>query len=300
LKPNHENATAAAPPVCCDLIAHAAVRVPLSAVGEMRRQPGPPGVVSLPTTLLKHADEQTVVGLSAILHAIGAQGLQAVGFTDWGVLAAPRLLARSTMIVSLQRFLGEGAWGVSPHVIPHRSLHSPSGTVSHALKMRGPNFGVGGGPEGAVEVLLAAVAMLARRPVPGLWVVWTAQEPEGEMDLTGRGDPNTICRGLAVALTPPRAYEPGLRLHVAVNAAPAHATLAQTGGVSDYFYLETLLNRLGPARESARKVGQDIGAGVRVELEWAQRHSSVNGAAVSKPAPAVNGSYRTPGAEIKR
>jgi hypothetical protein len=254
--------------------------------------------VSLPTTLLKHADEQTVVGLSAILHAIGAYGLQAVDFTDWGVLAAPRLLARSTMIVSLQRFVAEGAWGVSPHVIPHRSLHSPSGTVSHALKIRGPNFGVGGGPEGAVEALLAAVAMLARRPVPGLWVVWTAQEPEGEMDVAGRGDPNTICRALAVALTPPCADGPGLRLHAAVNAAPAYARLAETRRVSDYFYLEALLNRLGPAREPARKVGQDIGAGVRVELEWAHRGCASNGAAMNKPA--VNGSCRTPGAEIKR
>jgi hypothetical protein len=268
-------------------------------VADLRRQPGPPGIVSLPPTLLKHADEQTVVGLSAILHAIAAHGLQDVSFTDWGVLAAPRLLARSTMIVSLQRFLAEGAWGVSPHVIPHRSLHSSSGTVSHALKIHGPNFGVGGGAEGAVELLLAAVAMLERRQLPGLWLMWTAQEPEGDMDLAGQGDPNTICRGLAVALTPGRPQATGLRLHVEVNPLPVQASIPENPWLSDYFYLETLLSRLGCAREPHRKVGQDLTGGVRVELEWAHRsHGSTNGTAVR--AAAVERAHSTPGAEIQR
>jgi hypothetical protein len=297
LRPRHENTPAKI--VCCDLIAAAALAVPLQAVGEMRRQPGPPGVASLPINLLKHADEQTVVGLSAILHAIADNGLQNHSFTDWGVLAAPRLLARSTMIVSLQRFLAEGAWGVSPHVIPHRSLHSPSGTISHALKIHGPNFGVGGGPEAAVEVLLAAVALLERRPLPGLWVVWTAQEPEGPMDLDGRGDPNTVCRGLAVALTPPRPKEPRLRLQVAVNVAPANARPSATSQLSDYFYLETLLSQVGPARGPARNIDRDIGHGIRVELDWAGTHAEVNGTGTTRPGPAVSGSCRTQGAEIK-
>jgi hypothetical protein len=250
--------------------------------------------------LLKHSDEQTVVGLSAILHAIANQKLHDVPFTDWGVLAAPRLLARSAMIVSLQRFLAEGAWGVSPHMIPHRSLHSPSGTISHALRIQGPNFGVGGGPDGAVQVLLAAVALLARRALPGLWVVWTAQEPEGAMDLDGRGDPHTVCRGLAVALAPPRPGVPGLRLHVAVSVAPAAATPAATDCLSDYFYLETLLSELGQARGPDRKLGRDIASGVRVEVEWAGCHAGANGAVATTPAAAVNGSSRTQGAEIKR
>jgi hypothetical protein len=246
--------------------------------------------------LLKHADEQTIVGLSAILHATADHNLQDVSVTNWGVLAAPRLLARSAMIVSLQRFLAEGAWGVSPHMIPHRSLHSTSGTISHALKIHGPNFGVGGGPEGAVEVLLAAVALLERRPMPGLWVVWTAQEPEGPLDADGRGDPNTVCRGLAVALTPPRPNAPRFRLHVAVNVTPAQDMPDIAGHLSDYFYLETMLNAIGPAR----KLGRDIAPGVRVELEWAGPHAGVSGAAPPRTGPAVNGSCRPAGAEIKR
>jgi hypothetical protein len=294
LKPRHENTPAGPQPVSCDLIAHAAVAARLDAVAEMRRQPGPPGIVALPTNLLKHADEQTVVGLSAILHAIANHGLQDVAFTDWGVLAAPRLLARSAMVVSLQRFLAEGAWGVSPHVIPHRSLHSPSGTISHALNMHGPNVGVGGGPEGAVEVLLAAVALLGRRPLPGLWVVWTAQEPEGAMDLDGRGDPNTVCRGLAAALAPPRAGRAGVRLHVHVRPAPG--PVAGAVHKLDYFYLEKMLNRLRPAHQ----VAQDLAPGIRVELERAQPPHAANGSAQTKPAVALNGSCRPPGAEIKR
>jgi hypothetical protein len=201
------------------------------------------------------------------------------------------------MIVSLQRFLAEGAWGVSPQMIPHRSLHSPSGTVSHALRIHGPNFGVGGGPEGAVEVLLAAAAMLERGQLPGLWLMWTAQEPEGEMDEAGHGDPNTICRALAVALTPEHQYATGLRLHL--RPLLVQASSHDNAFLSDYFYLETLLNRLGPGREPHRRVGQDLTGGVRVELEWVQRHhNSTNGIAV-KPA-AVEHSHSMPGAETKR
>jgi hypothetical protein len=283
-------------------------------VGNLRRHPGPAYFITAPDgrddqrvsaaapwppTLLKHADEQTVVGLSAILHAIAAHGLQNISFTDWGVLAAPRLLARSAMIVSLQRFLAEGAWGVSPHVIPHHSLHSMSGTISHALKMHGPNFGVGAGHEGAVEVLFSAIAMLQQRQLPGLWVVWTALEPEGEMDLAGCGDPSALYRGLAAALTPAPLGMPAIRLHVEVSHAPAKA-LPETDHLSAYFYLETLLNQLGPTREPGRKVGQEIAAGVRLELEW--EHSLQGPASViatTKPAP---GQTKCPtlGAEVKR
>jgi hypothetical protein len=289
LIPNHDNPETGPQPVECLVAAHAAVHVPLAAVAALRRQPGPPGIAELPATCHKHADEQTVCGLSAILHAIAGHGLQGVSFHDWGVLAAPRLLARPTMVVSLQRFLAEGAWGVSPHVIPHRSLHSVSGTVSPALKMHGPNLGVGGGPGGAVEVLLAAVSMLARVPLPGVWVVWTALEPEGALDLAGRGDPDTACRALAVALTPAARAGAGLHLRLEVTAATtAHQT--GTAHVSDYFYLENLLNEAGGARGAGRTVLRELDGGFRVCLE---RPVRLNGRAHGA-APEVVGTLRVP------
>jgi hypothetical protein len=272
LNGTHENAHTRPRAVACDLTAHAAVRVPLAAVGELRRQPGPAGVVALPNNFLKHADEQTVVGLSALFHAIAKYGLGDLPFTDWGVLAAPRFLARSAMITGLQRFLAEGAWGVSPHMIPHRSLHSMSGTISHALQIRGPNFGVGGGHGGGVEVLLAAVSLLERGRLPGLWVVWTAQEPDGEMDLAGQGDPNMVCRALAVALTPLSTGSQGPRLQLEIGCAPDR----EHASAEDYFYLETLLSLLAAAGEPRQRLIQDLPGGVRVGLEWPRLQVRLN------------------------
>ncbi len=293
MNPTHDNAPPGPRAVACEVLAHAAVRLPLAAVAELRRQPGLPGSAALPNNFLKHADEQTVVGLSALLHAIAAHGLRDIAFTDWGVLAAPRFFARSAMVVSLQRFLVEGAWGVSPHMIPHRSLHSLAGTVSLALKSNGPNLGVGGGPGGAVEVLLAAAAMLERCRLPGLWVVWTAQEPDGAMDVAGRGDPNTICRALAVALAPVRPDSPGMRLHVEAGHAPGPKACP------DYFYLENLLSRA--ACEPGRQLAQELGAGVRITLDGPRRlHTKTNGVAGVRPGFAVAEGYAPVGTEAKR
>jgi hypothetical protein len=301
LNPNHESEPAGPRAIGCDVVGYATVRAPLAAVAELRRHPGPPLSAALPATFLKHADEQTVVGLSAIFHAIAAHGLRDVSFRDWGVVAAPRFLARSMMITTLQRFLAEGAWGVSPHMIPHRSLHSISGTISHALKINGPNFGVGGGHGGAVEVLLAAVALLDRMRLPGLWVVWTAQEPDGEMDLAGHGDPATVCRALAVALAPALPECHRLRLQLEVGHGPGACTENDDEQVQDYFYLETLLNRLGAAHETGRKVVQDLGAGIRVGLQWPQRFSArANGAAAGASAVTAQSPFPPAGAEIKR
>src|SRR5205823_2855913 len=110
--------------------------------------------------------------------AIHRHGLAGTRFTDWGVLAAPRYLGRSAMAVALQRFAAEGAWGLSPHLIPHHSLHSVSGTISQALKINGPNIGVGGGPGSGAEAFLAATALLSAGQVPGVWVVLTGWDPE--------------------------------------------------------------------------------------------------------------------------
>jgi hypothetical protein len=296
VNPNHEHSPTESQAVWCDLIAHAAVRVDLASVGELRRQPGPPGIAAVPANFLKHADEQTVAGLSAIYHAIAAHDLQGVSFAEWGVLAAPRFLGRSAMIVSLQRYLAEGAWGVSPHMIPHRSLHALSGTISHALKIKGPNFGVGGGPVGGVEILLAAASLLARDGVPGLWVVWTALEPDGAMDLAGRGDPATLCRALAVALAPARTHGRGLRLRLEVGHTTADDRAECT---TDYFYLETLLNELGPGRGYGRGVGRELGAGVRVVLDGAGHAPGTGKVEAACPPVPVFGALATASVEIK-
>ncbi len=199
--------------LACTLAGHASCRAPYEALTELRRQPGTlpaqmRGGEPLPANFLKQSDEQTVIALAAVLEAIRAHALappgQAAPFRDWGVLAAPRFLGRPTLTAALPRFQNEGAWGVSPHVIPHRSLHSLSGTISQALQIHGPNYGVGGGPGSELEGLIAAVVMLHDMQLPGVWLVLSRLEPEGDCDqATGRPAPDTMLRGLALALLPP-------------------------------------------------------------------------------------------------
>jgi hypothetical protein len=223
LKPIHHPGTSSpAPAGSCDLIAHAIAHTTLQEMGTLRRSPGPAAGERLPTSFLKHADEQSVIALAAVLRAIDGHGLAAVDFTDWGILAAPRFVGRVALAAAIQRYAVEGAWGISPHLIPHRSLHAVSGTISQALKIHGPNFGVGGGPFGAGEALLTAAALLGTTPIPGVWVVLTGWDPEPIPDREGTTSTPSVCRGLALALTPVRPNWRGLRLRV---------TLPRTGRI---------------------------------------------------------------------
>ncbi len=191
-------------PAACDVAAHAWVRVPAERLPDLRRRPGP-GFNELPAGALKQADEQTVAGIAAVAHAMHQHGLDSAAFHSWGVLAAPYYMGRPAMAAALQRYRGEGAWGASPHLPPHRSLHSPSGAISQLFKMHGPNYGVGGGPGCAAEVLMAAAALLDAERVPGVWVVMSAIDPDLPPDRDGGLPTGAACVALALALTPPQA-----------------------------------------------------------------------------------------------
>ena len=192
----------------------------MEAVPELRRKPAPWCDPPLPLNALKQADEQSVAAISAVHHALHHYGLDAAAFRDWGVLAAPYYMGRTAVAGGVHRYQSEGAWGASPHLPAHRSLHSPSGTISQLFKFRGPNIGVCGGPGCATEVLAAAAALLDRRRVPGLWVILTAIDPDlPPVDRAGTHAPGTHCAALALALTPPRpATTSGIRLRVIAGA----------------------------------------------------------------------------------
>jgi hypothetical protein len=234
--------------------------VPLEAVAELRRCPGPGA--ALPLSFLKHSDEQTVAGLAAVYHAIDEHGLGRTSFADWSVLGGPCALGRPTLASALQKFLEEGAWGVSPHLIPHRSLHSLSGTISHALKIHGANFGVGGGLTSPAEALLAASAMLGLGRAPGIWVVLTSFEPDGVApDRTGNLPPDTHLLGVALALMPSHPEWTGPRLHF--RAGEPTALMAPP---LDLPRLAGLLDRLqGPLPGS---LACELASGARLELQW--------------------------------
>lgn len=226
MKPLNNQSLARNRAVCCDIAAEAVVRANLDCLDQLRRHPGPVCGDPLPAPLLKHADEQTVAGLCAVYQAIAKSRLQPDCFCDWGVVAAPRFLGRPTMAAALQRFFTEGAWGVSPHLIPHRSLHSISGTVSQALKIHGPNFGVGGGPDGHTEALLAATALLERKQLPGVWVVLTCLSSQLPPDEAGRMPPGTQAVGMALGLMPSGESASSLRLQI-VRGVPDAEIMAR-------------------------------------------------------------------------
>jgi hypothetical protein len=252
--------------VCCVAAADAVLRVNLESLPELRRNPGPVPGEPLPASFLKHADEQTVAGLCAVYKAIHASELQSTCFRDWGVVAAPRFLGRPAMAAALQRFAAEGAWGVSPHLIPHRSLHSISGTVSQALKIHGPNFGVGGGRNGTVEALLSAMALLERKRLPGVWVVLTCLDPDLPPDDAGRSAPGTHAVGIALALTTAAVQGSRIRLQLVQADPPPSPPAASQAAGFDLLRLESLLHLLHAPRGGETTIVQMLDAGNRLEL----------------------------------
>jgi hypothetical protein len=215
LKPSSNKAS---PPggavVPCDVVAHGSVRASAAEVRQLRQNLLLPSGERLSPAFLKHAEDQTVAGLVAVCRAINDYHLMKECFDEWGVLGAPRYLGRVAMMSAIQKFILEGAWGLSPHLIPHRLLHALSGAVSQALKIRGPNFGVGGGPSGVGEALLTAAAMLDGTRVPGLWVVLTGCDPEPNSEIGDGPDGASAFNALALALVAGRADRQGLRLRV--------------------------------------------------------------------------------------
>jgi hypothetical protein len=237
--------------------------VPLEAVPELRRQQGPPDCPPLPPAFLKHADEQTLAVLAAVYGAIRTYNL-AGPFRDWGVLAAPRFLGRAATVTVLQRFADEGAWGISPHQIPHRSLHSLSGTISQALKIHGPNFGVGGGPGCETEVLLAALALLQGRCLPGVWVVLSRPDPELPPGADGTHAPGTHFLALALALVPAGAAPSAGGTRVRLTVEVPRPGRERSSEVS--FALPDLVGLLRRAEAGEAPLVASLGAGVCLEL----------------------------------
>jgi hypothetical protein len=277
--PSEPPSTREAGAVACDLTAFGRVRISVDGLAELRRRPGPVWGEPLPASFLKHADEQTVAGLAAVYHAIHDHGLADTCFTDWGVLAAPCHQGRAAVAGALLRFRAEGAWGVSPHLIPHRSLHSTSGTVSHALQIHGPNFGVGGGHGAAGEVLLAAVALLERKRLPGVWVILSsicenrAPLPQGEPA------PGAVWVGQALALRLPRPEWTGIRFALGVNRRQP----AETSPILDPFRLHDALEQLSARPDPGLTISLALDAGFHVVLSKAGtagfHHEGLNGTA---------------------
>jgi len=192
--------------------AFATASVPLPEIAARRAAPGPQGSKPVPLKHMKHADDQTVVGISALLHAVHAAGWGNASFHDWGAIGVPRFVGRMNIAVAVSQSLHDPTWGVSPNIIPNQSLHSLSGTISLALGLHGPNFGVGGGPNAVAEGLLTAISSIQSDRLPGLWVVLSQFDPEPIPDEKGVSAIPVTCMAAAIALISTRPGRSVLRL----------------------------------------------------------------------------------------
>lgn len=208
--------------------------VPHQAIAGLKRSLGPPGGAPFAPNFLKASEEQTVVGLAAVARAAGTLGLHGEAMADWGVIAAPRSLARLAAADGLRRFEQGGVWKVSPFLVPHHSLHSVSGTISQAFRMYGPNFGVGGTADAVIEGLLSALALLDGSRLAGLWLVLSECDPEPVPDPEGVSTNAVTYRALALGFRPAAAGRELVRLRLSADhrqAAPAQPpTVAELAG----------------------------------------------------------------------
>lgn len=200
----------------CDVAAVGLVAATLDEMGELRKCPGPAYGKAQEFSCLKHADEHTVVGMSAVLHAL-AQRPVLDRLHLWGVIAAPRWPGRLGTVHGLEKYRQQGPRTISPVAIPNLCMHAMSGTISLALGMHGLNFGVGGGLASVADGLLAGLVVQLEHQLPGTWLVLS--EWDDEPGAPGH-HAKSIARAVALALVTPGTAEPRWRLRLRPADAP--------------------------------------------------------------------------------
>jgi len=178
------------------------------------------------TVNLRHVDDQGVAAVAAMLDA--TEDCAPHSFNEWGVVAAPRTPGREIITASLNRYATDGAWGVSPQIIPNYSLHSMSGLLSVAFKLAGPNLGIGGIEGREADVFLASMALLSSNTLKGVWAVMTGWQP-ANLDA-----PNAVCRAVALAIDSSANCDSTLRL-------------SMYGGRGEKFSLESFYSMMASA-----------------------------------------------------
>jgi hypothetical protein len=213
----------------CGIVGHAACAARLSEIATLRDAAGPPGAPALPPRFLRHCDEQTVVGIHAVLRAIAALP-SGRGVGGDAIVAASCQAGRIMAAKSLALLKTGGAVTVSTHIVPQASLHSVAGAVSVALGMHGPHLGVSGGADALVEGLLAAITLAADAGAPRVWLVVSEWDDEPVLDATGAATDDPVCRALALAIEPGSAAALGLEVHF----PQAAAVVSPAGGLAAF------------------------------------------------------------------
>jgi hypothetical protein len=200
----------------CTLQAVGTVRATADMLPALRKRPGPATSPQVTANLLNHADDQTVVGVSAVLHAIADLQPAVTTFQDWGVVGSPRFPGRVVFDSALEKFGRLGPLSVSPLLVPFQSQHALSSMISLVLRIHGPAVGAGGGCDGLGQALLSGLSLLHDNSVPGVWVAMTCWEPEPFSAAVLAGKAQPVCHAAALALRPAAAAVPtaGSRLRM--------------------------------------------------------------------------------------
>ena len=233
-----QSSAGAGPDSACGIVGHAACAARLSEIAALRDAAGPAGAPALPPRFLRHCDEQTVVGIHAVLRAIAAVP-SGRGVGGDAVVAASCQAGRILAAKSLALLKTGGAVTVSTHIVPQASLHSGAGAVSVALGMHGPHLGVSGGAEALAEGLLAAITLAADAGAPRVWLVVSEWDDEPVLDATGAATDDPVCRALALAIEPGPAAALGLEVHF----PQASAVVSPAGGLAAFTHA---LDMCGP------------------------------------------------------
>lgn len=242
---SHRAAPSVAPILGSTLLTHGTAVHTVADLPELRSALAAAWSRTLPAPVFRQADDQTILGLAALRQALDRLDNRDDDFADWGVLAAPRYFGRAAHAGILERTKIDGPWGVSPHYVPHRSLHSLPGMISLALRAHGPNLGVGGGPGAESEVMLAAAAWLHGDRLPGVWIVCTGYSPEPVPDPQGQLPPDSVCRAVVLALTTAETETEGRCLRFRMVCRRTERRGASSGQhEGEGFTLESLLTAL--------------------------------------------------------
>lgn len=184
---------------------HAVVEARASEIDGLRDPVPEPGVPALPARFLRHCDEQTVVGMHAVLRAMAAHAHEGHErtFARHGVVAASCQAGRVAAARALVLLRDGGPVTVSPHIVPQASLHSIAGAVSVGLGMHGPHLGVSGGPDAIGEGIIAATSLLqgCGDDLPGVWVVFSEWAAEPVLGADGAVTDDPVCRAIAFTMS---------------------------------------------------------------------------------------------------
>jgi len=211
----------------CAVPAWGVIAVPLEAIPALRKAPGEAPGIALPPNFLKHADEQTVLAVAAILRALTDFPMPIPSLEEWAIVAAPRYFGRIGAANTIRRFRSDGPRGPSPMAVPTLSLHAVSACISLALETRGPSFGVGGGPDNIPEGLLAGLSLQLEDRPPGTWLILSEWDEEPVPGTSPMG------RAVALALTDRGAVSDRLRLRL-LPGTPCPSTATRLRGLAEF------------------------------------------------------------------